>query len=241
MIRKLVLFFIIALFALFVGISLLSKTGQINSQSNNRQETKVIRVIDGDTIVIANGMHLRLIGIDTPESVHPDKSRNTEAGKTASAFTKAKIEGKTVYLEKDVSETDKYGRLLRYVYLKDGTFFNEFLVKEGMATPATFPPDVKYADIFIKAQQYAIANKKGLWVLGVFSTTKPVPMTNTMNKGSKQYMDSKGRGLIKGNINSKGDKIYHLPGGENYDNTIAEEFFKTEEEAAAAGYRRSKK
>jgi micrococcal nuclease len=213
--------------------------------AGQRQKAKVARVVDGDTFEIEGGRKVRLIGVDTPESVHPDPARNTEFGKTASAFTRNRLEGKDVYLEKDVSETDKYGRLLRYAYLADGTFFNELLVSEGMANPATFPPDVKYADVFVKAQQYARDNNKGLWAFDdqpAKATPTPVPKTDSGTggqSGGKRYVDANGNGLIKGNINSKKEKIYHLPGGQFYDRTIAEEWFKTEEEAKAAGYRRS--
>ncbi|MCX7746035.1 MAG: thermonuclease family protein [Clostridia bacterium] len=217
-------------------------------QTNLREKVTVTRVIDGDTFEIEGGRSVRLIGVDTPESVHPDQSKNTEFGKIASAFTKEKLGGKTVYLEKDVSDKDKYGRLLRYVYLEDNTFFNEYLIKEGMANPATFPPDVKYTDLFVKAQQYAKSNNKGLWAIDEQKTQKnpqtvPESKQNAGNQfgGAKTYTDASGKGLIKGNINSKGEKIYHLPGGQFYDRTVPEAWFKTEEEARAAGFRRSQR
>jgi micrococcal nuclease len=214
---------------------------------NNRQEAKVIRVIDGDTFDIDGGKRVRLIGVDTAESVHPDPNRNTEFGNIASSFSKEKLEGNTVYLEKDVSETDRYGRLLRYVYLTDNTFYNEYLVKEGMAKPSTYPPDVKYADLFVKASQYARENNKGLWAFEgqkPLNTPVPAPTTNPSadgQNGETKYIDANGKGLIKGNINSKGEKIYHLPGGQFYNRTNAEEWFKTEKEARSAGYRKSQR
>lgn len=220
-------------------------------QSATREKAGVARVIDGDTFELENGKRVRLIGIDTPESVSPDQSKNTEFGKLASAFTKEKLEGKTVYLEKDVSETDQYGRLLRYAYLEDGTFYNEYLVKEGMANPSTYPPDVKYADVFVKAQQYAEANNKGLWALAGWNGANTVPTptagpgkntgSGSNSGGSDTNADAGGHGLIKGNINSQGEKIYHVPGGAYYDKTNPEAWFKTEKEAQAAGYRRSKR
>jgi len=123
----------------------------------------VERVVDGDTFVLDTGEKVRMILINTPESVHPDETKNTEFGKIASEFTKNLLEGKEVILEKDVSETDRYGRLLRYVYLEDGTFVNELIVKEGYAQIATYPPDVKYKDIILAAEKYARENNKGLW------------------------------------------------------------------------------
>lgn len=108
----------------------------------------VVRVVDGDTFVIdRNGTEekVRLIGVDTPESVHPDAAKNTDAGKSASEHTQELLTGKSVYLEFDVQERDKYGRLLAYVYL-DGEMLNERLLEEGYAVLATYPPNVKYLD-----------------------------------------------------------------------------------------------
>ena len=126
---------------------------------------KVTRVVDGDTIeVLLDGVteKVRLIGIDTPESVHPDNSKNVPYGKIATAFTKEKLDGKDVELEFDVEERDQYGRLLAYVYL-DGVMFNKTLLDEGHATVTTYPPNVKYVDIFTEAQTAARDAEKGLW------------------------------------------------------------------------------
>lgn len=125
----------------------------------------VVRVVDGDTIVVKyNGVDekVRLIGIDTPESVHADESKNTEEGVLVSDYTKKMLTGKKVGLEFDVSKRDKYGRLLAYVYL-DGEMYNKILLKEGYATVATYPPNVKYVDEFVKLQKEARENNKGLW------------------------------------------------------------------------------
>lgn len=129
-----------------------TQTINIVSSAENSQANlyKVIRVVDGDTIVIDyNGIEekVRLIGVDTPESVHPDSSKNTEAGITASEYTKALLTDKSVSLEFDVQERDTYGRLLAYVYL-DGKMVNKTLLEEGYANIATYPPNVKYVDDF---------------------------------------------------------------------------------------------
>lgn len=110
----------------------------------------VLRVVDGDTIVVDyNGVEekVRLIGVDTPESVHPDQDKNTEAGIKASEYTKKALEEKQVELEFDVQQRDQYGRLLAYVWV-DGVMYNKTLLKEGIANLATFPPNVKYVDEF---------------------------------------------------------------------------------------------
>jgi len=128
----------------------------------NMEKTTVERVVDGDTIVISGGERVRLIGINTPESVK-EAGKVEYFGKEASSYTKNKIEDKTIYLEKDVSNRDDYDRLLRYIYLEDGTFFNELIVKEGYAFAVTYPPDVKYNEILREAENYARENNLGLW------------------------------------------------------------------------------
>lgn len=122
----------------------------------------VKRVIDGDTIELDNGKKVRYIGIDTPETVNPRKLVQCY-GLEASSKNKALVEGKKIRLEKDITETDKYKRLLRYVYLEDGTFVNLLLVEEGYATSYSYPPDIKYQDDFIRAQDKAKEAGKGLW------------------------------------------------------------------------------
>ncbi len=129
--------------------------------ANELQEANVSRVIDGDTIevVIGNKKYkVRYIGIDTPEAT----TEIEYFGKEATAKNKELVEGKNVILVKDVSEVDKYDRLLRYVYVGD-VFVNYELVKEGYAYASTYPPDVSCADTFLIAQQYARENNKGLW------------------------------------------------------------------------------
>ena len=132
-------------------------------QDNNYY--KVVRVVDGDTIVIDfNGVEekLRLIGVDTPESVHPSEEKNTKEGIKVSDYTKKMLESKSVMVEFDVQERDKYGRLLAYVYI-DGRMYNKTLLKEGLAKVATYPPNVKYVEDFTALQKEARENKEGLW------------------------------------------------------------------------------
>ena len=129
------------------------------------QECEVVRVVDGDTIVVKyDGVDekVRLIGVDTPESVHPNETKNTEEGIKTSEYTKQRLTGKTVELELDVQERDKYGRILAYVYV-DGEMYNKELLKLGYAKLATYPPNVKYVDDFTKLQKEARENKVGLW------------------------------------------------------------------------------
>lgn len=126
----------------------------------------VARVVDGDTIELANGQTVRLIGIDTPETV--DSRRPVGCfGKEASNEAKRLLSGKEVVLQKDVSDTDKYKRFLRYVFLplEDGRilFVNDYLVRAGFAKVMTYPPDVKYNEQFRQAEKEARENNRGLW------------------------------------------------------------------------------
>src|SRR3990167_3864625 len=128
---------------------------------------KVVKVIDCDTIELESGQKVRYIGIDTPE-LHHTKKKLECFGKEARDKNKQLVEGKLVRLEKDISETDKYWRLLRYVYVSttaspSGEFVNDLLVREGYAYASTFPPDVKFSDHFRILEGDARKNLKGLW------------------------------------------------------------------------------
>lgn len=147
----------------------------------------VTNVVDGDTIdVLVDGQEyrIRIIGVDTPETKDPNQPVMCY-GAEATAATKDMIAraNNQVYLEKDVSETDRYGRLLRYVWLphSDGTrMLNQELVAQGFAQSSTYPPDVKYQDLFVEAQRTAREEGRGLWgICGGFgvplATPTPIP------------------------------------------------------------------
>ena len=202
------------------------------TNETNTDGVLVTRVIDGDTIQIEGGAKVRYIGIDTPETVDPRTSVQCY-GKEAAAKNRELVEGKRVRFEKDVSETDKYGRLLRYVFIGEN-FVNETLVRGGYAFSLPYPPDVKYQDSFDKAQEFARENDKGLWgscgFIAGAETKTTVPETDC---------------VIKGNISTSGEKIYHLPGQKYYNQTVitesrGERWFCTEADAQAAGWRKSK-
>lgn len=146
-----------------------------DSEIASYQAAQVVRVVDGDTIAVeidGNEYTVRYIGIDTPETVHP--TRGVEPyGPEASELNKQLVKGETVRLEKDVSETDRFGRLLRYVYV-DGVMVNATLVAEGLAQVSTFPPDVKHTDMFLKLQEQARNQGVGMW-----SDAEPVTVTPT--------------------------------------------------------------
>jgi micrococcal nuclease len=126
---------------------------------------QVVEVVDGDTIKVSldgEVYTVRYIGIDAPETKDPNRPVEW-MGPEASAANERLVGGKTVYLEKDVSETDRYGRLLRYVYLGDGTFVNATLVRQGYATASSYPPDVRYQEQLRQAEREAREAGRGLW------------------------------------------------------------------------------
>lgn len=152
----------------------LSESSQISTPSAwaspiNNDKFLVTKVYDGDTFQIkvdGQAVSVRLIGIDTPETIDPRRPVGC-FGKKASDETKRLIEGKVVTLSKDVSETDKYNRLLRYVFLPisggESLFINDYLIRQGFAKSLTYPPDVKYNDRFLAAEKEARENLRGLW------------------------------------------------------------------------------
>jgi len=211
------------------------------SATAGRTPAHVVRVIDGDTIaVLIDGAEctIRYIGINTPETVDPRKPVECY-GREASQRNRELVEGQTVELEKDVSETDQYDRLLRYVWV-DGTMVNAILVGEGYAAVVTYPPDVKYQELFLDLEREAREAGRGLWT-GCFGPSPTVE--------GERICDYSGTSepVIKGNISkTTGEKIYHVPGGEFYDKTVIDEaagerWFCTEQEAIEAGWRRSKR
>lgn len=130
-------------------------------QSENKTYHLCIRVIDGDTIVLEGNEKIRLIGVDTPETVHPNKPVE-HFGKEASEFTKRMVEGKQVRLEYDWQRKDKYSRTLAYIYLENGTFLNLEIIKQGYGFAYT-KYSFKFLEEFRQAEKEARQNKIGLW------------------------------------------------------------------------------
>jgi len=140
-----------------------------------RVQAEVVKVVDGDTINVeidGTVYAVRYIGIDCPETTHPYEPVEW-MGPEATEANRQLVENKIVYLEKDVSETDRYGRLLRYVFLADGTFVNAELVRLGYAQSVTYAPDVRHQNLFLKMQQEAMEAERGLW--GPTPAPRPMP------------------------------------------------------------------
>ena len=126
---------------------------------------KVQRVVDGDTFVASvrgRRERVRIIGVDTPESVDPNRP-DEPFGEEASNFAKHYLNGRTVRMAGDVEPRDRYGRMLAYVWLEDGTFWNALLAAEGYAQQLTIPPNVTYADLFRRLVGEARREDRGLW------------------------------------------------------------------------------
>ncbi len=137
----------------------------VSSQADSAT-VQVVRIIRGDTIevccVFGDRVKVRYIGVDTPETHHPMRGVEPYGMEAAEANRKL-VDGKTVRLEFDVQQFDKYGRTLAYVYLEDGTFVNAWLVEHGYAMVMTVPPNVKYQDLFLRLQREAREAGRGLW------------------------------------------------------------------------------
>lgn len=158
----------------------LPSSASTNSTTNiELEEVEFVRVVDGDTIVVkldGKDTKIRLLCINTPESVHLDKSKNNVYGKKASKYTKKLLEDtEYVYLEFDEEREDIYGRTLAYVWLSDDDIdtaankdikkymLNAILVKAGYAVTVVYEPNKLHADYFYKLQNTAKKNKVGLW------------------------------------------------------------------------------
>ena len=201
----------------------------------------VDRVVDGDTLKVtcpgSKKDTVRLIGVDTPETKHPSKPVQY-FGREASAFTKRMAQGKKVRLEFDqayaaTNHRGKYGRLLAYVFVEQpgGKWFdlNAQLLAQGYAHAYTRFPFSRMEE-FRRLEREAREAGRGLW--GESPKQQPVDTKPS------------GKCLIKGNISRGGKKIYHMPGIRYYDQTKIDEskgerWFCTEEEARAAGWRKS--
>jgi micrococcal nuclease len=124
------------------------------------EEDEVVRVVDGDTLVLRATGKSRLIGVDTPEVYGGAEC----FGREASAFAERVLRpGLRVRIERDAEPRDRYGRALVYLRLPDGRSFNELLVRNGYAVPMTIPPNVRHADRFRALARQARRRDAGLW------------------------------------------------------------------------------
>lgn len=169
-----------ALVAKNPGIKEIFFTNTESVANASLEQATVMKVSDGDTITVRiigenENKKVRLIGVDTPESVHPNSGRNTVFGEMASDYTKERLEvGQVVYMTKDKSDTDRYGRLLRFVWLEQPEdqnnhleirekMYNAELLLQGYAVAKVYSPDTTFSKLFAEFQKEAEQNQAGLW------------------------------------------------------------------------------
>ena len=231
--------------AIFLALTLTScdqipKQNEIQMESAKEekqiyQKAKVKYAVDGDTIWVdidGKDEKVRFVGVDTPEVAKDGKPAEFMA-EEAKDFTNKTLKNKEIYLEKDISDRDKYDRLLRYIWLEEPATnpslsdiekntLNGILVKEGFAYANYYKPDIKYQEYLKELEKSAQENKLGIWSYGSKSAEENEKIDQTY--------------LIKGNKNSK---VYHLPEWDSY-NTVKEKnavYFETEKEAKESGFR----
>jgi len=186
----------------------------------------VIRVVDGDTIAIlykGKTEKIRLLNVDTPESVHPNRSRNTLLGKKASNYTRSRLSGKRVSLEFEGRKRGKYGRLLAYVIL-DNENFNLELVKEGWSPYYTkYGTSPSYHAQFTRAQSEARAREINFW--------NPDNLTASSKK--TKYIKIAAAGNVHGNTRSR---VFHTQTCRYFNCKNCTRTFSSRNAALKAGY-----
>ena len=184
---------------------------------------RVLRVVDGDTVVLEQIGKVRLIGVDTPETVDPRRPVQ-RYGREASDYLKARLLGESVRVEYDQQRTDKYGRTLAYLYLSNGVLVNLDIIEKGYGHAYVRFPFQKMAE-FRAAERGAREGQRGLWS----AASTPAPTTTPSARPSSAGAD----GTVWVNTASG---VYHCPGARNYGSTKAGVFMR-ESEARARGHR----
>lgn len=215
--------------------------------NTERSDAKVIRIVDGDTIVVSineKEYKVRYIGVDSPEE-------GSDFFEQATNFNANLLSGGSVILIKDVSETDRYDRLLRYV-ISDGRFVNYEMVLSGLAEAGSWPPDTACDSTLAETEKLTKSNQLGIWGVAaialaptqsITSFTPTVSISGTCPTGCTEKLPGC---EIKGNISGDGEKIYHMPGQANYNDTVitpekGERWFCSETEATANGWRKAER
>ncbi|MGM0804252.1 MAG: thermonuclease family protein [Bacillota bacterium] len=226
------------LVSIFSAVLFISGCSYLNSEDGKKIPVKVAKVVDGDTIKVRVDGKLetvRFLLVDTPESVHPSKPVQPFS-KEASTYTQGILKDANVELELGIGERDKYGRLLAYVFA-DGQSVQENLLKHGLARVAyVFEPNTKYVDQYDRIQKQAQKEGVGIWSVENYVQEEGY----IFDEEAQPEIATNQECTIKGNINSSGDKIYHLESGRYYKITKPEKWFCTEREAVDSGFRKSK-
>jgi len=240
--RKTIFVVVLILLGILTFDSFITDENIDSSETLNSEETEsfedrahlVNRVIDGDTIVIENDIEIRLIGVDAPEQGECFYQEATDV------LTEL-VEGKNIYIKKDVSGKDNFGRLLRYIFVAnensfvDNLFVNKYLIEKGYAGLMPATQDKEYRGILEYARNQARLQNIGIWAVCEQELENTHPL-----EADDQPIDS--NCVIKGNISKDGyGKTYFIVGCANYKRTKidfskGENYFCTEQEAEAAGF-----
>jgi len=162
-------------------IFLLLFYGLLHVAPSHAESAHVKYVIDGDTVVLSDNRHIRLLAINTPEV---EGKRTAEpGGEAAKRWLKAQVEGQRVTLEADHQKFDKYGRSLFYLFDSQGRLINEQLLDKGLAVLSIYPPNLKYLLRLQQAQQRAEAQGLGIWKLSAYRSQKLAQLMRSKNKG----------------------------------------------------------
>lgn len=209
-------FLLLCFLLLFTGCELLAELEEPVERPRSvivGETAQVVNVIDGDTIdVLLDGdeYRVRYVGVDTPERDEPYYREATQANRDF-------VQGETVTLVVDVSETDQYGRLLRYVYLQDGTFVNAELIADGYARLVTYPPDVANADFFGDLQQEARQAGRGLWGVNELTNQDAPAGCLTCSRNAYNCSDfdtqSEAQACYQFCLNEVDEDVHRLDGG----------------------------
>ena len=149
--------YLLHLYLILTTILLIGATTTVN-----QKWIRVKWVSDGDTIVLSDDRHVRYIGINAPEIAH-DNHKAEAFGYVAKKYNQSLVLSKKVRLEFDKETHDRYGRLLAYIFLADGTFINKKMIEKGYAYVLHLRPNLKYDGVLLKAQRDAMSAKKGMW------------------------------------------------------------------------------
>ena len=192
-----------------------------------KQLHKVVRVIDGDTVVLINGQKIRLLSINTPE-LGRNSVQNETGGFTSKKFLKELLLNKRVRLEQDVEKKDRYGRILAHLFLEDGQHINFEMISSGQAILNIHPPNLKYAESLRQAQRLAEERKIGLWSLDAYqeNSATDIVVRGPENWGRFSGQVQKITSFKKGTKLWLNKNVYIWIGAANRHYFLAEESYK---------------
>lgn len=162
------------------------KARVIEAQSQPSRLLRYVRkVYDGDTIILEDGKHIRLLGVNTPE-IESRQRAEEPGGVAAKKWLQAQLHDKKVYLEYDEVKIDKYKRQLAHVFLSNGKHLNVMLLENGWGTVSIIPPNVRYSDKLVQAQQQAEKARLGIWAMPDYQL-QPITKIANHSRGWKRF------------------------------------------------------